>query len=104
MTFTLARIAEQIHGEAVGDSSVQITGFSTAEAARSGDIVFAENETYFASAEQSAASAILVSGPFTSAKKTSRSRFECARRGRQTIAAVFSSGRSSSRNSPQRHR
>jgi UDP-3-O-[3-hydroxymyristoyl] glucosamine N-acyltransferase len=69
MTFTLARIAEQIHGEAVGDSSVQITGFSTAEAARSGDIVFAENETYFASAEQSAASAILVSGPFSSAKK-----------------------------------
>jgi len=69
MTLTLAHIAEQIQGEAVGDSSVQITGFSTSDAARSGDIVFAENETYFTAAEQSEASAILVSGPFTSAKK-----------------------------------
>jgi UDP-3-O-[3-hydroxymyristoyl] glucosamine N-acyltransferase len=69
MTFTLASIAQQIQGEALGDSSLQITGFSTAETARPGDIVFAENEAYFKSAEQSAASAILVSGPFTSDKK-----------------------------------
>src|SRR4051812_12890847 len=69
MSLTLAYIAEQIRGEAVGDGSVQITGFSTSENARPGDIVFAENETYFTAAEQSEASAILVSGPFNSAKK-----------------------------------
>jgi UDP-3-O-[3-hydroxymyristoyl] glucosamine N-acyltransferase len=69
MSLTLAHIAEQIRGEAVGDGSVQITGFSTSENARPGDIVFAENETYFTAAEQSEASAILVSGPFNSAKK-----------------------------------
>jgi UDP-3-O-[3-hydroxymyristoyl] glucosamine N-acyltransferase len=33
-------------------------------------LTFAENENYFARAEQSAASAIILDGPFTSAKKT----------------------------------
>jgi UDP-3-O-[3-hydroxymyristoyl] glucosamine N-acyltransferase len=69
MTFTTAQIAAELRGELVGDGSVQITGFAPAETARAGDLTFAEKEDYFAAAEESQASAILVSGPFTSSKK-----------------------------------
>ncbi|HXC98435.1 MAG TPA: UDP-3-O-(3-hydroxymyristoyl)glucosamine N-acyltransferase [Verrucomicrobiae bacterium] len=69
MNFTAAQIAAELRGEVLGDGSVQITGFAPAETARAGDLTFAEKEDYFASAEQSQASAILVSGPFTSDKK-----------------------------------
>jgi UDP-3-O-[3-hydroxymyristoyl] glucosamine N-acyltransferase len=69
MNFTAAQIAKELRGELLGDGSVQITGFAPAETARAGDLTFAEKEDYFAAAEQSEASAILVSGPFTSAKK-----------------------------------
>ncbi|MBC8097331.1 MAG: UDP-3-O-(3-hydroxymyristoyl)glucosamine N-acyltransferase [Akkermansiaceae bacterium] len=69
MTHTASQIAQQLSGEVLGDGSVQITGFATAEHARPGDLIFAEKETYFAAAEASQASAILVSGNFTSSKK-----------------------------------
>jgi UDP-3-O-[3-hydroxymyristoyl] glucosamine N-acyltransferase len=69
MNITAARIAEQLRGEVVGDGSLELTGFAPADAARPGDLTFAEKETYFAAAEQSHASAILVSGEFTSATK-----------------------------------
>jgi UDP-3-O-[3-hydroxymyristoyl] glucosamine N-acyltransferase len=69
MTFTLAEIAQQIRGEVVGDGSIPITGFAPAAAAQNGDLTFAENEAFFAAAEQSLASAIIVSGPFVSEKK-----------------------------------
>jgi len=69
MNFTLSQIAEQIQGEISGDGATPITGFSTADAAKPGDLVFAESETYFVAAEQSQASAVLVSGPFKSTKK-----------------------------------
>ena len=69
MSFTAAQIAEQLRGEVLGDGSVTLTGFAAAENARPGDLTFAETETHFAAAEQSQASAILVSGPFTSAAK-----------------------------------
>jgi UDP-3-O-[3-hydroxymyristoyl] glucosamine N-acyltransferase len=46
-----------------------LTGFASADHARNGDLTFAEKETYFAAAEQSQAAAIIVTGPFTSAKK-----------------------------------
>jgi len=69
MTFTASQIAEQIQGQVLGDGAVELTGFATAELARSGDLTFAEKESYFAAAEQSPAAAILVSGEFTSAKK-----------------------------------
>ena len=69
MPFTAAQIAEHVRGEVLGDASVPITGLAAADQAQAGDLTFAEKETYFAAAEQSAAAAILVSGPFTSATK-----------------------------------
>jgi len=69
MTFTVAQIAAQLQGEVSGDGTVALTGFAAADLARAGDLTFAEKDTYFAAAEASAASAILVSGPFTSATK-----------------------------------
>jgi UDP-3-O-[3-hydroxymyristoyl] glucosamine N-acyltransferase len=69
MNFTAAQIAAELRGEVLGDGSIPITGFAPAESARAGDLTFAEKEEYFTAAEQSHASAILVSGPFTSTKK-----------------------------------
>lgn len=70
MKFTVADIAKQLQGEVAGDGAVPITGFAPADAARAGDLTFAESEAYFAKAQQSAASAILVSGDATSSHKT----------------------------------
>lgn len=70
MPFTATQIAEQLRGEVLGDGSDLLTGFAPADCARAGDLTFAENATYFAAAEQSLATAILVAGPFASAKKT----------------------------------
>src|SRR5580658_11362425 len=67
--FTTAEIARELDGEVIGDRSLQLTGFAQATAARAGDLTFAENETFFMKAEQSAAAAILIDGPFTSAGK-----------------------------------
>jgi len=69
MTFTAAEVAEKLNGEVIGDGTVPLTGFAAADRAVVGDLTFAEKDTYFAAAEASAASAILVSGPFTSATK-----------------------------------
>jgi len=69
-TLTTAEVAQKIDGEILGDSSLQLTGFAMADRAKAGDLVFAENETYFAAAEASGASAILAPQQFTSAKKT----------------------------------
>lgn len=69
MAFTAAEIAKVLGGEVIGDGTVQLTGFAPADSARAGDLTFAENEAYFARAEASAASAILVEGAFTSAGK-----------------------------------
>src|SRR6266404_8660200 len=69
MPFTAAEIAKQLGGEVSGDASLVLTGFAPADRAQAGDLTFAENESYFARAEQSAAAAILVDGPFTSSQK-----------------------------------
>jgi len=69
MTFTAAQLAEQLNGQVIGDGTVVITGFTAADRARPGDLTFAEKDTFFAAAEASAASAILVAGPYTSATK-----------------------------------
>jgi UDP-3-O-[3-hydroxymyristoyl] glucosamine N-acyltransferase len=58
-----------VQGEVLGDGSVQLTGLAPADRARAGDLTFAEKESYFMAAEQSEASAILVSGPFASERK-----------------------------------
>jgi UDP-3-O-[3-hydroxymyristoyl] glucosamine N-acyltransferase len=69
MSFTAAEIASRLQGEVVGDGSLRLTGFAPADRAQAGDLTFAENATYFAIAEGSAASAILVGSEFTSGKK-----------------------------------
>lgn len=69
MSFTAAEIAKRLDGRVLGDGSVKLTGFAPADSARPGDLTFAENDKYFARAEQSAASAILVDGEFNSTSK-----------------------------------
>ncbi|MFZ2643752.1 MAG: UDP-3-O-(3-hydroxymyristoyl)glucosamine N-acyltransferase [Verrucomicrobiia bacterium] len=69
MPITAAQIAVQLQGEVVGDGSVELTGFTAADHARRGDLTFADTKAFFAAAEQSQASAILVSGHFASATK-----------------------------------
>ena len=69
MPFTAAEIARLVQGEVQGDGSVELTGFAAADSSRPGDLTFAENESYFARAEESAASAILVGDSLTSGKK-----------------------------------
>jgi len=69
MPFTAFQIAEQLRGEVLGDGSVELTGLAPADCARSGDLTFAEKESYFAAAEQSNAAAVLVAGEFASSKK-----------------------------------
>jgi UDP-3-O-[3-hydroxymyristoyl] glucosamine N-acyltransferase len=69
MKITVAQIAEQLRGVVVGDGSVELTGFTSADNARPGDLIFAEKEIYFPAAEQSQASAILVSGEFPATTK-----------------------------------
>ena len=69
MAYTAAHIAQQLDGEVIGDGSVALTGFSAADRASPGDLTFAEKDTHFAAADASAASAILVSGSFSSTRK-----------------------------------
>lgn len=69
MPFTAADIARHLQGAVLGDASVILNSFAPADRAQAGDLTFAENAEYFARAEQSAASAIIVDGQFTSARK-----------------------------------
>jgi len=69
MNISAVQLAELLQGKLSGDGSVQITGFASADRARPGDLTFAEKDTYFAAAEASAASAILVSGDYVSTTK-----------------------------------
>ena len=69
MSFTVAQLAEQLRGEVLGDPSTPITGFAAADVARSGDLTFAEKESYLIAAEQSAAAAVLVPQSLASSKK-----------------------------------
>jgi UDP-3-O-[3-hydroxymyristoyl] glucosamine N-acyltransferase len=70
MHFTTAEIAHRLEGEVLGDETAVLSGFATADAAKSGDLTFAENAGYFAAAEQSHATAILAGPGFSSAGKT----------------------------------
>jgi UDP-3-O-[3-hydroxymyristoyl] glucosamine N-acyltransferase len=66
MSFSAAAVAKHLDGETVGDAQTQLTGFAPADRAQAGDLTFAENEEFFARAEQSAASAIIASGNLVS--------------------------------------
>ncbi len=68
MPYTAADIAKLLGGEALGDASLVLKGFAPADRAQAGDLTFAENENYFSRADQSAASAVIVDGDFTSKK------------------------------------
>jgi UDP-3-O-[3-hydroxymyristoyl] glucosamine N-acyltransferase len=70
MPLTAAEIARLLDGEVIGNGAVELSGFAPADKAKAGDLTFAENPTYFHRAEQSAASAILVDGRFSSPLKT----------------------------------
>lgn len=70
MTLTAAEIADRIGGTVVGDRHVALTGFAPADSAKPGDLTFAENEAYFKRAEESAASAVLVTESVQSSIKT----------------------------------
>ena len=69
MTYTAAQIAALLKAEIVGDGTTPLTGFAAADRARPGDLIFAEKEAFYAAAEASAATAVLVSGLFTSPTK-----------------------------------
>ncbi len=69
MPFTAAERARHLEGVVRGDATVALTGFAPADRAKPGDLTFAENESYFARAEASAASAILVEGDHRSETK-----------------------------------
>lgn len=69
MHFTAAEIARQLGAELSGDGQTVLTGFAPTDRAQAGDLTFAENENYFARAEQSAASAIIAPPGFHSTSK-----------------------------------
>lgn len=68
-SFTAAQIAESLQGDILGDGSVELTGVASADAAKTGDLTFAEKTAYLAAAEQSQASAILVSDASAASRK-----------------------------------
>jgi len=69
MPFTAEEIAKHVGGEVVGDKTAILKNFAPAESAQAGDLTFAENESYFARAEQSAATAVIADERFKSTKK-----------------------------------
>ncbi|CAA6691789.1 MULTISPECIES: UDP-3-O-(3-hydroxymyristoyl)glucosamine N-acyltransferase [unclassified Lentimonas] len=69
MTLTAAALAKHLNGEVIGDGSLEISGFATADRAVPGDLTFAEKDSYFAAADASNASAVLVAGDCTSTSK-----------------------------------
>ena len=69
MPFTTAEIAKHLDGEVVGDGAAMLHGFAHADAAKPGDLTFAETDNYFAAAEQSPATAIIAGKNSASAHK-----------------------------------
>ena len=90
MTFTAAEIAKHLDGEVVGDATATLKGFAPAASAKPGDLTFAENEDYFARAEQSAATAIIADNRFKSTRKNPDPRAQRPHRVRQGHGAVLS--------------
>jgi UDP-3-O-[3-hydroxymyristoyl] glucosamine N-acyltransferase len=66
---TATEIAKYLQGEVVGDGNALLNSFAPAESARPGDLTFAESESFFARAEESAATAIIADQRFNSTKK-----------------------------------
>ncbi len=66
---TVSEIAKHLQGEVVGDGNALLNHFAPADRARLGDLTFAENEDFFALAEESAATAIIADQRFSSSRK-----------------------------------
>jgi UDP-3-O-[3-hydroxymyristoyl] glucosamine N-acyltransferase len=66
MSFTAAEIAKHLQGEVLGEGRTVLQTISPVNRAQPGDLTFAENDEFFSQAEQSGASAIIVSGTSTS--------------------------------------
>jgi len=66
---TVSEIAKHLQGEVIGDGNAILNNFAPAAHAQPGDLTFAENEEFFARAENSAATAIIADQRFGSAKK-----------------------------------
>ncbi|HEY2329908.1 MAG TPA: UDP-3-O-(3-hydroxymyristoyl)glucosamine N-acyltransferase [Verrucomicrobiae bacterium] len=66
---TVSEIAKHLQGEIVGDGNAILNSFAPADRAQPGDLTFAENEEFFARAEESAATAIIADKRFSSAQK-----------------------------------
>ncbi len=69
MAFTTGEIAKHLEAEVLGDTFAMLKGFAPADSAKAGDLTFAENDDFFARAENSAATAIIADKRFTSTKK-----------------------------------
>ncbi len=89
MPYTASELAERLGGEVVGDGSVILGGFAAAASARPGDLTFAETGSYFAAADQSPASAILVTGNFVSASNKVLIKVPNARVGMAKVLPLF---------------
>ena len=66
---TASEIAKHLDGEVLGDGNAVLKSFAPPTARKPGDLTFAENEDFFARAEQSAATAIIADKRFSSSKK-----------------------------------
>jgi UDP-3-O-[3-hydroxymyristoyl] glucosamine N-acyltransferase len=69
ISFTATQIANKLQGDVAGDGSIRLTGVAAADSAQEGDLTFAEKPAYFAAAEKSRASAILVPDSSQSSRK-----------------------------------
>jgi UDP-3-O-[3-hydroxymyristoyl] glucosamine N-acyltransferase len=70
MPFTVADIAHRLHGEVLGNPAAVLTGFSLIDRSQTGDLVFAETAEYFALAQKSDATAVIVAQRFSESAKT----------------------------------
>lgn len=87
--FSCSQLATRLGGTVAGDSGLILSGFAPADSAKPGDLTFAENDTYFTRADQSAAAAILVSGDYTSTTGKTLIRVSNARTAFAQILPLF---------------
>lgn len=67
---TTGQVAATLGGTVEGNPDLELSGFAPAHTAKAGDLTFAENDVYFAAAENSAAAAILVGPDLPASRKT----------------------------------
>jgi len=87
--FTAAHLAERLGGQVVGDPDLELHGFAPADSAKAGELTFAENESYLARAEHSAASAVLVDGDYDTVSRKTQIRVPNARTAFAQVLPLF---------------